>query len=73
MKPRTNFYLLGKKGIVYCSCGTIKDFVLDIENFILPILEDTITAEFNDVKINIHSYDTAETIYNKFKEKLWRN
>lgn len=69
MKTRTNFKLLGE-GIVHCWCGSLRDFVEDINEFILPILEDNITAEFNDRKITVYSYDNAERIYNRFCREL---
>ena len=69
MKTRTSFKLLGK-GMVHCWCGALNDFVMDINDFILPILEDNITAEFNDRKITIYAYDNAESIYNRFMQVL---
>lgn len=70
MTTKTHFKLLGK-GIVYCWCGTLVDFISDIEKFILPILEDQIIANFNDREIWIYAYDTAETIYERFKKELF--
>lgn len=69
MKTRTNFKLLGK-GLVHCWCGNLNDFVKDINDFILPILEDNIIAEFNDRQIIVYAYDNAENIYNKFCKAL---
>ena len=66
MKTRTSFKLDGKEGVVRCWCGNLRGFVEDIEEFILPILENYIIAEFNDVKIIIQNYYTAESIYNSF-------
>lgn len=66
MKTRTSFKLNGKEGIVHCWTGTLKNFIEDIEEFILPILENYIIAEFNDAKIIIQTHDTAESIYNNF-------
>ena len=65
MKTRTSFRLSGK-GIVHCWCGAIGDFVEDINEFVIPILEDSIIAEFNDRKITVTCYDNADTIYQKF-------
>ena len=69
MKTRTSFKLLGK-GLVYCWCGNLGDFVEDINEFILPILEDNITAEFNDRQITVYAYDDTESIYQKFWKAL---
>ena len=69
MKTKTHFKLLGK-GLVYCTCGTIRDFVQDIEDFILPILEDNIKAQFNDRVIIVCAYDDAESIFNRFMKEL---
>ena len=69
MKTKTSFKLLGE-GIVHCWCGNLKDFILDIENFILPILEDKIIAEFNNRQIIVYAYDNAESIYNRFMQVL---
>ena len=71
MKTRTHFKLSGK-GIVHCWCGAIGDFIEDINEFIIPILEDSIIAEFNNKEIIVTSYDNTETIYNKFK-KIWND
>ena len=70
METRTHFKLLGQ-GLLYCSCGSLRDFIQDIEDFILPILEDKIKAEFNDRTIIVYSYDNAESIYDRFKEVLF--
>lgn len=67
MKTRTSFKLSGK-GIVHCWCGTITDFCRDINDFIIPILEDSITAEFDNATITVSTYDNVDTIYNK----LWK-
>ncbi len=67
MKTRTSFYLSGK-GIVFCACGTITDFCRDINDFIIPILEDSITAKFNNATITVLPYDNANTLY----DKLWK-
>ena len=69
MKTRTRFKLLGE-GLVHCWCGTLIDFVEDINEFILPILEDNITAEFNERRITVYAYDNAESIFNKFCKAL---
>ena len=69
MKTRTHFKLLGK-GLICCSCGTLRNFVQDIEDFIIPILEDSIKAEFNDRVIIVYSYDNAESIFNRFMKEL---
>lgn len=69
MKTRTSFKLLGK-GLVCCSCGSIMNFVEDINEFIVPILEDNIIAEFNEKQITVYAYDNTETIYNKFM-RVW--
>lgn len=67
MKTRTEFKLLGK-GLVYCWRGSLADFVKDINEFILPILEDNIIAEFNGKQITVYAYDNAESIY----IRLWK-
>ena len=70
MKTRTSFKLNGKEGIIHCWSGTLKNFVEDIEDFILPILEDSIKAEFNDRVIIVYAYDDAESIFNRFMKEL---
>lgn len=65
MKTRTSFKLSGK-GTVHCWCGSVRNFAEDINEFIIPILEDSIIAEFNDRKITVTCYDNANTIYQKF-------
>ena len=67
MKTRTHFRLSGN-GVVRCWCGTITDFCRDINDFIIPILEDGITAEFNGVTVTVSPYDNSDTIY----DKLWK-
>ena len=42
----------------------------DINEFILPILEDSIVAEFNERQINVYPHDNTESIFEKFK-KVW--
>ena len=65
MKTRTNFKLSGK-GVIHCWCGSISDFVEDINEFIIPILEDDIIAEFNYREVSINKYDDVNTIRQKF-------
>ena len=65
MKTRTHLKLL-RNGVVCCTCGTLWDFAEDINDFILPLLDSTITASFNDRKITISIDDTSETIRKKF-------
>ena len=67
MKTRTHFNLSGK-GFVHCWCGSIGDFIEDINEFIIPILEDSIIAKFNNKEIIVKKYDNVESIFNKFKE-----
>ena len=69
MKTRTSFNLSGK-GVVHCYTGALGDFVDDITDFIIPILEDKIIAEFNDREIIVSCYDSADTIYKKFLKAL---
>ncbi len=69
MKTRTHFKLSGK-GIVHCWCGALVDFVEDINEFIIPILEDSITAEFNETQITVYAYDNEKSIYKRFWEAL---
>ena len=45
-------------------------FVEDINEFVIPILEDSIIAEFNDRKITVTCYDNADSIYQKFLRVL---
>lgn len=71
MKTRTAFKLIGSEGVVHCWCGDLVNFVLDLDEFILPILEGSIIAKFNDRKIIICPSDTAQTIYESFKEVLY--
>jgi hypothetical protein len=47
------------------------DFALDLDEFILPILEGSIIAMFNEQKILICPSDTAQTIYENFKDILY--
>ena len=69
MKTRTHFKL-SSEGLVHCWCGRLGDFVKDINEFILPILEDNITAEFNDRQITVYAYDNVESIYKRFLKAL---
>ena len=69
MKTRTSFKLSGK-GVVHCWCGAIEDFVKDVCDFIIPILEDSIIAEFNNREITVNPYDNADSIYQKFVKAL---
>lgn len=69
MKTRTAFKLL-QKGLVRCWCGSLVDFTEDIDEFIIPILEDSITAEFNEKQITVYPYDNARSIYKRFWEAL---
>ena len=69
MKPKTSFKLLGC-GVVYCWCGALLDLIDDINTFILPILEDKITARFNDREIIVYAYDNVDTICKRFIDEL---
>ena len=69
MKPRTLFRLSGS-GLVHCYSGALRDFVRDINDFILPILEDSITAEFNYKRVTVNAHDDPESIYNQFIQAL---
>lgn len=71
MKTRTHFKLFGKS-LVYCWCGSLRDFVEDIDEFILPILEDNIFAKFNDTQIVVYAYDNVNSIHKRFWEALNR-
>lgn len=71
MKTRTAFKLIGSEGVVHCWCGCLRDFILDIENYVIPILEDKIIARFNDREILVYPSDTAEIIYENFKKVLY--
>lgn len=71
MKTRTTFKLIGLEGAVHCWCGNLMNFILDIDEFILPILEGNIIARFNDKEILICPSDTAQTIYENFKKVLY--
>ena len=71
MKTRTAFKLIGPEGVVECWVGNLRDFALDLDEFILPILEGSIIAKFNEQKILICPSDTAQTIYENFKEVLY--
>ena len=70
MKTRTRFKFDGKEGIIHCWTGNLRGFVEDIEEFIIPILENYIIAEFNDTKIVVHAYENAESIFNRFVREL---
>lgn len=69
MVTRTSFKLSGN-GIVHCWCGALRDFVEDINEFIIPILDDSIVADFNERRITITCYDNADTIYKKFLKTM---
>lgn len=69
MVTRTSFKLSGN-GIVHYWCGTLRDFVEDINEFIIPILDDSIVADFNERRITITCYDNADTIYKKFLKTM---
>lgn len=71
MKTRTAFKIIGSEGVVHCWCGCLRDFILDIENYVIPILEDKIIARFNNREILIYPSDTAEIIYENFKKVLY--
>lgn len=71
MKTRTAFKLIGPEGVVQCWVGNLRDFVLDIENYVIPILEDKIIARFNDKEVLVYPSDTAEIICEKFKKALY--
>jgi hypothetical protein len=69
MQKRTSFGLC-KNGIVRCWCGALGDFTEDINEFIVPILEDNVLAEFNYGVITVTRDDNANTIYQKFLKVL---
>lgn len=71
MKTRTALKLIGKEGVVHCWCGCLREFILDIENYVIPILEDKIIARFNDREILVYPSGTAEIIYENFKKVLY--
>lgn len=70
-KTRTRLTISGS-GFVRCWCGTIGDFIEDLSEFIVPLLEDDIVAKFNDRKITVSPYDNVTTLTDKFK-KVWRD
>lgn len=69
MKKRTSFSLLDN-GIVYCSCGSIIDFVKDLNEFIVPLLEFKIQAEFNGRIVTVYAYDNEQRILERFIEAM---
>lgn len=69
MKKRTSFSLLDD-GTVYCSCGTVRDFAKDLNEFIVPLLEFKIQAEFNRKTITVYAYDDEQRILKRLMEAL---
>lgn len=69
MKKRTSFSLLDN-GTVYCSCGSVIDFVKDLNEFIVPLLEFKIQAEFNGRTVTVYAYDNEQRILERFIEAM---
>lgn len=70
MKTRTFLYLC-HDGVVRCRCGAIGDFIEDIVEFVVPLLEDYIYVEFNDRKVYVLKDDDAEKIYSRYLKELY--
>lgn len=66
MNKRTKFGLC-KNGIVRCYAGVLGDFIDDVNEFIVPILDCNILVEFKPYVITVTPYDNAEIIYGKFR------
>ncbi len=70
MKTRTFLYLC-HDGVVRCRCGAIGDFIEDIVEFVIPLLEDYIYVKFNNKKIYVLKDDDAEKIYSRYLKTLY--
>jgi hypothetical protein len=66
---RTSFSIL-RNGTVRCWCGNIRNFAEDMSEFIAPIIEDSIVAEFNCRQINIYKDDNVDTILNRLTREM---
>ena len=69
IKPRTSLKI-SHDGIIYCTCGTLYDFCNDIEHYIVPLIDTSMTVRFNDRFISVNTYDTVDTIMKKFTTKI---
>ena len=69
MKTRTSFRL-GSDGVVRCWCGHVVNFAEDLNEFIVPMLDGTIKAEFNGRIITVSCWDNTETIRQKFMDAM---
>ena len=69
MKTRTSFRLCGD-GVVRCWCGHVMYFAVDLNEFVVPMLDSTIKAEFNGRIITVSCWDNAETIRQKFMDAM---
>lgn len=69
IKPRTSLKI-SHDGIIYCTCGTLYDFCNDIEHYIVPLIDTSMTARFNGRFISITPYDTVDTIMKKLTTKI---
>lgn len=70
MEARTNFELIVRDGVVRCYSGCLVDFVKDITEYILPILGDSVKAEFNCMSVRIYYYDSEHSIIKKFNDTM---
>lgn len=67
MKTRTDFKIY-YDGVIRCWCGCVTDFAKDISEFVIPMLDYEINAEFNGKKRTITKYDNVDRICEKFME-----
>lgn len=72
MNTRTNFELIVNDGAVHCHSGSLVDFAKDIAEYILPILGDSVKAEFNCMSVRIYCYDSEYSIIKKFNDTMKR-
>ena len=69
IKTRTSL-VIGPNGVVRCYTGDLRSFVMDIAEFVLPLVESSLYAEFNGRKIVITNGDTSGDIYSRFMKEL---
>ena len=62
IKTRTSL-VIEPDGVVRCYTGDLRSFIMDITEFILPLVASSLYAEFNGRKIVITNGDTSGNIY----------
>lgn len=69
MNTRTSFKL-SNNGVVRCWCGNVVNFAEDLNEFIVPMIDGTIQAEFNGRTITVSCWDNTEKIRQKFNDAM---